>query len=347
MADLRLHMSVWKSCRPGKVPWTEQDVFDHAAAVKLSLPVTVKELIQSPEWKGGPLIQLENDVSRPTADDCILNYIWLRPFVSKFPETVCSGYYAADVFRALDVYLENKLLQSSDPMDTKKSMALDEGGKMKRLMGGLRYLWRSKSGNHPRITEMKSLLKLSPRAEARRREAADERESDDNMGEPPQAVDAVVEEMPALTDDQSEGATGGDEAEDMEEDGDGAGEGSGVDEGAEEEEGAESGEDQTDDDVVGHDDSGHADNMGLVDPQFNDPSKNELFEVPSSGKKVIEDRNKVTELCMDLMKYWKTHARAPEGVHMCTKNPNKRPASEQAPSVVLCPLFRVLISFSI
>lgn len=88
-------------------------------------------------------MQLENDVSRPTADDCILNYIWLRPFVSKFPETVCSGYYAADVFRALDVYLENKLLQSSDPMDTKKSMALDEGGKMKRLMGGLRYLWRS------------------------------------------------------------------------------------------------------------------------------------------------------------------------------------------------------------
>ena len=113
--------------------------------------------------------------------------------------------------------------------------------------------------------------------------------------------------IPALTDDQSEGATGGDEAEDMEEDGDGAGEGSGVDEGAEEEEGAESGEDQTDDDVVGHDDSGHADNMGLVDPQFNDPSKNELFEVPSSGKKVIEDRNKVTELCMGLMKYWKTH----------------------------------------
>ena len=74
------------------------------------------------------------------------------------------------------------------------------------------------------------------------------------------------QEMPALTDDQSEGATGGDEAEDMEEDGDGAGEGSGVDEGAEEEEGAESGEDQTDDDVVGHDDIGHADNMGLVDP---------------------------------------------------------------------------------
>ena len=118
-------------------------MFDHAAALKLSLPLTVKELIQSPEWKGGALIQLENDISRPTADDCILNYIWLRPFVSKFPETVCSGYYAADVFRALDVSFDNKLLQSSDPLDTKKSLALEEGGKMKRLMGGLRYLWRS------------------------------------------------------------------------------------------------------------------------------------------------------------------------------------------------------------
>ena len=126
----------------GKVPWTEQEVFDHAADLKLSLPLTIKELILSPEWQGG-LIQLDNDISRPTADDCIVNYIWLRPFVSKFPETVCSGYYAADVFKALDVLVENKLLKSPDPMDTKKSLALEEGGRMKRLMGGLRYLWRS------------------------------------------------------------------------------------------------------------------------------------------------------------------------------------------------------------
>ena len=127
----------------GKVPWTEQEVFDHAADLKLSLPLTIKELILSPGWQGGPLIQLDNDISRPTADDCIVNYIWLRPFVSKFPETVCSGYYAADVFKALDVLVENKLLKSPDPMDTKKSLALEEGGRMKRLMGGLRYLWRS------------------------------------------------------------------------------------------------------------------------------------------------------------------------------------------------------------
>eukprot|EP00435_Cladocopium_sp_Y103_P039853 s1614_g10.t1 len=384
--------------RPGKVPWTQQEVYDHAARLKDSLPVTIKELILSPEWKGGDLIQLENEISRPTADDCILNYIWLRPFVATFPESVCSGFYAADVFRALDVSFDNKLLQSSDPMATKKSMAVDEGSKMKRLMGGLRYLWRSKTGNHPRMTELKSYLKRSPQAEARRRQAEDE--GDDDMGEPPHAVDPVVEavsdhegsdgdegcdgddgenevdqgdgesssydpataptlrlgdpssqEMPPLTDDQSEGGSGSEESGSEESVGVGEGPGEAGEESEEEVGNNEvlSEGDQSDDQVVGHDDSGHTDHMGLVDPRFDDPSANELFQVPDSQMQIIKDRNKVTELCMDLMKYWQNHdpARGPSSKEDKTKKSNKRTASEQAPSAVLCPLFLFLASFSV
>ena len=113
----------------------------------------------------------------------------------------------------------------------------------------------------------------------------DERSDDDPVNAPTLRLgDPDSQEMPPLSDD-------------MEEDGDNDGEGS-------EEDGSE--KDGSDDEVV-VDDYENTGKVGLVDPQFHDPSKNELFEVPSSGKKVIEDRNKVTELCMDLMKYWKTH----------------------------------------
>ena len=127
------------------MPWKQADVEIHARAVQLALPFSVRQLFESEGWKGGRLIQLENEISRPTADECVNNYIWLKPFVEHFPENVCSGYYAADVFLELDLLLNNKVLKSADPTETKKSLALKEGADMKRLMGGLRYLWRSSS----------------------------------------------------------------------------------------------------------------------------------------------------------------------------------------------------------
>ena len=59
------------------------------------------------------------------------------------PNRVCSGFYAADVFMRLDGLFNDKLLLPVEPSDKKKTLAIHEGGKMKKLMGGLRYLWRS------------------------------------------------------------------------------------------------------------------------------------------------------------------------------------------------------------
>lgn len=115
--------------------------------------MTVRELVASDEWAGGDLIMMDNEIARPTSEDCINNYIWLKPFAKRFPQHVCSGYYAADVFLALNTMLDDKLLRSSEPSDTKKALALHEGSKLKRLMGGLRYLWRSScSAQHSQQT---------------------------------------------------------------------------------------------------------------------------------------------------------------------------------------------------
>ena len=47
----------------------------HAAELKASLPVTITELINSDVWKGGNLTQLDNEIVRPSSDDCVNNFI--------------------------------------------------------------------------------------------------------------------------------------------------------------------------------------------------------------------------------------------------------------------------------
>lgn len=59
---------------PGKISWTEKDIQDLALEIKQSLPLSVTQVLTSPEWAGGRLLQLESEVSRPTANDLVLNY---------------------------------------------------------------------------------------------------------------------------------------------------------------------------------------------------------------------------------------------------------------------------------
>lgn len=66
---------------------------EHAKAVRASMPVTVVDVILGAEWAGGELIHLESDFSRPGAEDCCVNYVWVKPFVEKFTSTVPSAFY--------------------------------------------------------------------------------------------------------------------------------------------------------------------------------------------------------------------------------------------------------------
>lgn len=46
---------------------------------------------------------------------------------------------------------------------SKLQLAAEEGVKLKKLVGAVRALWRSSpAGNHPRVSELKNMLRPSP-----------------------------------------------------------------------------------------------------------------------------------------------------------------------------------------
>lgn len=60
----------------------------------------------------------------------------------------------------MDDLFGGKLLQGCH---SKLDLAADEGVKLKRLVGGVRSLWRSSpTGNHPHVTHLKQILRPSP-----------------------------------------------------------------------------------------------------------------------------------------------------------------------------------------
>jgi len=83
---------------------------------------------------------------------------------------VPSGYFFADSYLYLDLLLNKKLFKPKPAKDgkpplTRADMAAIEGVKAKKLLGALRYLWRSsKEGGHdPRVVELKQYVKSSPK----------------------------------------------------------------------------------------------------------------------------------------------------------------------------------------
>ena len=76
---------------------------------------------------------------------------------------VPSAYFLTDCYLYLDLSLGKKLFKPVT--DSRQEMAGREGVKAKKMMGGLRYLWRSsQDGAHdPRIRDLKSFLRASPR----------------------------------------------------------------------------------------------------------------------------------------------------------------------------------------
>ena len=112
-------------------------------ALKNGLPVSVVSVFTDPEWSGGPNLQVASEVARPSSDDCLVNYYFLRPFVARFSDSIPSGFFCSDVFLYTDRLFNGNFLKSPDETQSKKTMACMEGSKLKRLMGALRFLWRS------------------------------------------------------------------------------------------------------------------------------------------------------------------------------------------------------------
>ena len=98
----------------------------------------MKDVVETVFEKAFDLLNLQ-DISK--------NYVWLRPWVEAFPDRIASGFFVMDCLLMLDHFLSGKLLLPVDKevcdKETKVDLARDECGKMKRLLGALRYLWRN------------------------------------------------------------------------------------------------------------------------------------------------------------------------------------------------------------
>ena len=80
--------------------------------------------------------------------DIAVNYVWLRPLCEYWPDRIPSGFFLADTFLMMDLFMDGLLLLGPDPdkeysRDEKIEMARDESRRITRLLGALRYLWRN------------------------------------------------------------------------------------------------------------------------------------------------------------------------------------------------------------
>ena len=91
--------------------------------------------------------------------------VWFRRKPCSPQLKVPSAYFFTDVFIYLDLLLKKRLFKPKAGGDSRQDLAGKQAVITKRMIQGLRYLWRSaNSGGHgPRIRELKKHLKPSPR----------------------------------------------------------------------------------------------------------------------------------------------------------------------------------------
>ena len=123
--------------------WTHEDVASCANELRAGLPASLMEYILSPDFKGSDLVNLENQLSRPSSAEVALNAVWIRPFVRRYPDRVCSGFFIVDVLLEADKKMKHRLLVPREEGQNKMALANIEACRIKKLIGSLRYLWRS------------------------------------------------------------------------------------------------------------------------------------------------------------------------------------------------------------
>jgi hypothetical protein len=96
--------------------------------------------------------------------DLKVNFVWLKEVVLRYSDRIPSAYFLADCILQLDTQLEGCLLLPSG-QSTKCSLALGEGGRIKKCMQYLRGLFRDTpdSAHLAEVLTLKKLLTKPPR----------------------------------------------------------------------------------------------------------------------------------------------------------------------------------------
>ena len=152
----------WTSTLPRRRSWDEESVARVANHMLKQLPAKVRRVVQSGDFKGDRIISLKDDMCWRIAEKDIRTHAMIiKPMITEFPYKVPSAFYCADVLLKLNVLMGNKLLKGDDPT----SIALAEGGKLKKLIGALRGLFRhSEAAKNPVIADLKKLLRSKAEA---------------------------------------------------------------------------------------------------------------------------------------------------------------------------------------
>ena len=90
------------------------------------------------------------DVELHSWEDISNNYCWLKSWCETFPDRIPSGFFMMDTFLMLDFFMDRKLLlnethqtKKNTTYEQKIDFAREESGRLKKLLGALRYLWRN------------------------------------------------------------------------------------------------------------------------------------------------------------------------------------------------------------
>jgi hypothetical protein len=166
-----LAVPAFKSLR-SKATWTKETVCKVVDNMEQFIGEDACALIKSGKYAPGPVVKIgagagsEDDLELSVSQaDCKAHYVLLKPVLQHFKDRVPSGFFLGDAFLELDQRLAGQLLKPYPTNAAKREVrALQEGGKLKKLIQYLRLLFRASDvSRDPVILELKALLAHKPK----------------------------------------------------------------------------------------------------------------------------------------------------------------------------------------
>lgn len=85
-----------------------------------------------------PGCYMDNCVNAKPWKEIALNYVWIKPVLRSYPKHVPGGMFLTDCFLYLDDLFGGTLFSGPKLIN-----AAEEAGRLKKLIGSLRYLYRN------------------------------------------------------------------------------------------------------------------------------------------------------------------------------------------------------------
>ena len=112
------------------------------------LPEVMLSVVRSGKWAGGPVLALTDPIHwAVNVQDLHINQCFILPIIELYADRVPSAYFLADTVMHLDKLLNDGLLKNKLGQ-TKTTLALAEGGKLKNCCSYVRYLTRNTEDSH-------------------------------------------------------------------------------------------------------------------------------------------------------------------------------------------------------